>query len=213
MSGTAGKRTRLSSGERRERILAAASREFAAHGYAGASLRALAAAGEVTTPVIYDHFASKAELYAAVAQTHADALLARWAEPSPGSPRDIFRETMESIFGWVEEHPDGWRILFADPPADPLVAASLEAIQDRATGALAALFAALPALDRPAALSRARADRAYAEAAKNTVIGLAAWWWHNRDVPRETVVALAGDLLWRGLADITRAEPTREEPT
>src|SRR3954469_3102413 len=138
MSGTATKRTRLSAGERRARVLAAASREFAAHGYAGASLRAVAAAADVTTPVIYDHFDSKAELYAAVAQAHADALLARWAEPGPGSPHDVFRETMENIFGWVEEHPDGWRILFANPPAS----ASLQGIQDRATGALAALFAA-----------------------------------------------------------------------
>src|SRR4051794_13892132 len=140
MSGTS--RTRLSPGERRGRILTAASREFAAHGYAGASLRAVAAAAEVTTPVIYDHFASKAQLYAAVAQAHADELLARWAEPRPGVPPGVFLATMDSIFGWVQEPPDGWRILFADAPADPLVAASFTAIQDRATGALAALFAA-----------------------------------------------------------------------
>src|SRR4051812_27867652 len=202
--------SRMAAVDRRVVVLDAAAAEFAARGYAGASLRAIAAAAGVTTPVLYDHFASKAELYAEVAQQQAAALPARGARPAPAPPEEVFRATMDAIFGWVEEHPHGWRILFADAPADPVVAATITAVQDRATAALAAMFAALPALDRPRGLSRARADLAYAEAAKSAVNGLAAWWWRNRDVPRSTVVALAFDLLWRGLDDVTA---TREEPT
>src|SRR4051794_36021680 len=202
--------SRMAAVDRRVLVLDAAAAEFAARGYAGASLRAIAAAAGVTTPVLYDHFASKAELYAEVAQQQADALLEQWARPAPAPPEAIFRATMDAIFGWVETHPHGWRILFADAPADPVVAATLTAVQERATGALAALFAGLPALDRPARLGRGRADLAYAEAAKSAVNGLAAWWWANRDVPRATVVELAANLLWRGLDDVTS---TREEPT
>lgn len=197
----------MSAHERRSRLLAAAAAEFARHGYGGASLRTIAASAGVTTPVVYDHFASKAELYATVAQQQADSLLARWAEPPRGSAEDVLRATVDSIFGWIEDHPDGWRILFADTPGDPLVAATLSAVQARASAALAEIFAALPALDHPVDLRRERADAAFAEASKSAVNGLAAWWWHNRDLPRETVVALAADLLWRGLGDITRTDP------
>ena len=202
--------TRLTAGTRRAVLLESAAREFAGRGYAGASLRAIAAAAGTTTPVIYDHFASKADLYAAVAQEQADALLAHWAAPPPGAPEQVFRSVMAGIFGWVEEHPHGWRILFADVPADPLVAETATAIQDRATAALARLFAGLPALDHPAGLARADAELAYAEAAKSAVNGLAAWWWRHREVPRERVVELAADLLWRGLRDVT--SDRREEP-
>ena len=37
--------------------------------------------------------------------------------------------------------------------------------------------------------------------------GLAAWWWDNRDVPREQVVGTAMDLLWSGIAALGRGGP------
>lgn len=48
--------------------------------------------------------------------------------------------------------------------------------------------------------------------AKTAVNGLAAWWWEHRDIPRETVIEIATNLMWRGLADMTRTPPY-EEPT
>ncbi len=210
MSGTAPTRIRLSAAQRRERVLAAATSEFAAQGYDGASLRAIARCAGVTTPVVYEHFGSKASLFTAVIQAQADALLVHWAEPPVGSPEQVFDATMDGIFGWIEEHPDGWRILFTEAPADPVVRATFVAIQDRATASLASIFASLPTLERPAMLDRGRAELAYAEAAKSAVNGLAAWWWHNRDVPRAATVALASELLWRGLREMTT--PEQEKP-
>ena len=206
MLATRSTRRRLSAEERRSRLLVAASAEFGKHGYSDASLRSIAASAGITTPVVYDHFGSKAELYATVAQQHADSLLARWAEPPPGSTEDLVRATVDSVFGWIEEHPDGWRVLFADVPADPVVAATLRPLQDRATAGVAGLLATLPTLDHPADVTRERSDAAYAEAAKSAVDGLASWWWHNRDVPRATVVTLAADLLWRGLRELSRTD-------
>src|SRR4051794_19187130 len=109
MSGTA---PRLTAHERRALLLDIAAAEFAARGYAGASLRGIAQAAGVTTPVIYDHFDSKAHLYAAGAQEQSDALVPRWAAPPPRAAGDVFRVTMESIFGWLERPPRGCRIHF-----------------------------------------------------------------------------------------------------
>lgn len=209
MSDRASTRQRLSAGERRERLLSAAATHFGECGYAEASLRDIAALAGVTTPVLYDHFDSKAELYAAVAWQQADSLLAFWSSPATGTVEEVFRATIERIFLWIEANPQGWRILFADVPSDPVLAETLSAVLDRAAAAGAELFAALPVLEHPEQLSRAQTNAAVARLAMNAVNGLAEWCWHHPEVPRATVAALAGDLLWRGLRDLTQVTPNR----
>lgn len=204
-------RKRLSPAERKQRLLAAAVEHFGERGYGDASLREIAAAAGVTTPVLYDHFRSKAELYAAVAWQQADSLLARWSQPIEGSDEEVFRGTIERIFAWIEANPQGSRILFADPPSDPFVAEAITAVLERAVGAVAELFAAPPALELPAGLERERANAALAKLSMSAVDGLAAWWWHNQDVPRATVVSLACDVLWRGLDQISNNQEERSD--
>lgn len=56
---------RRSTEEVRRALLAAATAEFAAHGYRGASTRSVAASATVSESALYRHFASKAELFSA----------------------------------------------------------------------------------------------------------------------------------------------------
>jgi AcrR family transcriptional regulator len=200
-------RRRLSAEQRRECVLSAATENFGTRGYVEASLREIAASAGVTTPVLYDHFASKADLYCAVACRQADLLLECWSSPLTGSPEEMFREIVDRIFGWVDANPQGSRILFADAPSDPLVAETQTALLDRAAGAGARFFAASPTLRHPLELSRQEADAAVARLAMSAVNGLVAWWWHNPKVPRASVTALACDLLWHGLQDLTGTTP------
>jgi len=60
--------SRLTAEERRAAILEAALRLFSERGYRGTTTRALADAVGVTEPVLYEHFRSKRELYAAIVQ-------------------------------------------------------------------------------------------------------------------------------------------------
>lgn len=205
-------RKRLTADQRRERLLAAATEQFGTRGYAEASLREIAKGAGVTTPVLYDHFASKAELYAAVAWQQADQFLACWSSPVKGAPEEVFRTILDRIFGWIEANPHGSRIFFADAPSDPLVAETQTALLDRAAAAGARFFAASPALKHPEGLSRAQADAAVARLAMSAVNGLAAWWWQHPAVPRTTVATFASDVLWHGLADILEpAQPERSD--
>lgn len=64
----------------RSRILACATEEFLEKGFAGASLRSIAAAAQVTTGAIYGYFAGKAALFDAVVAPAADELRRRYAE-------------------------------------------------------------------------------------------------------------------------------------
>jgi AcrR family transcriptional regulator len=188
-------------------IVSAALTVFADAGYDRASMRAVARAAGITTPVLYDHFASKADLYAALVDAEADALIASWEHSGlamrEGTTEELFRRTIGTIFDWVAANEAGWRIVFLDSPSDPAVAQAHRRRQERATAVLAAQFARVPSLRLSVALERERADGFLAEAAKWTVNAIAAWWWTNRDLTSDQLVELTADLLWRGLGQVT----------
>jgi AcrR family transcriptional regulator len=71
-------RRRLPAAARRELIEQAATRVFAARGYAGASIDEIARRSDVTPPVVYDHFASKLDLFTRLLERTRDELLAMW---------------------------------------------------------------------------------------------------------------------------------------
>lgn len=198
---------RLSRDERRERILAAAARVFAASGYDAAGMREVATAAGISTPVLYDHFPSKARLYAGLLESEVDSLLAGWdALPPSDTAEELLRGRVAAIFAWMETNERGWRMIFAETPSDPAVAEVHRQGQARATGQLTGVFAQVPGLALTADLPRDRANEALAEAAKSALNAIATWWWSNRDIPREQVVALTTDLLWRGLGNLIQED-------
>lgn len=192
--------------------MSAALEVFADAGYDRASMRAVARAAGVTTPVLYDHFASKADLYAALVESEADALISKWEasgfEIPDGSAEDMFLESISTIFDWVAENEAGWRIIFLDAPSDPAVAEAHQRRQARASHVLAGQFGRIDHLYLSGPLERERANDFMAEAAKWTVNAIAAWWWGNRDLTRDQIIGLTRDLLWRGLGNVT-GEPCR----
>lgn len=70
---------RMSADERRTAILDAAFRLFSERGFRGTTTRALAEAVGVTEPVLYEHFKSKYELYAAIIEAKSYEGIARGA--------------------------------------------------------------------------------------------------------------------------------------
>ena len=78
--GEATPRRRLSAAARREVIERAATEVFAEHGYAGASIDEIARRSGVTPPVVYDHFASKLDLFTRLLERTRDELLEMWVE-------------------------------------------------------------------------------------------------------------------------------------
>jgi AcrR family transcriptional regulator len=107
-------RTSSKVGERtRREILAAAMQEFAAKGFSGARVDAIAANTSTTKPMIYYHFGSKEKLYAAVMEEayggvrsteqglHLDALPAA----------EAMRRLVEATFDYHAEHPDYVRLI------------------------------------------------------------------------------------------------------
>ncbi len=193
----------MSSADRRAVVLAAAAAEFAGVGYAGASMRSIAQLAGVTTPVLYDHFASKRALYAALVDHHAQALHDHQQRPRAapvGAP--LARALFEDFFAWVEANPDGWRILFQDAPADPELAAALDRARATALRQIASFVALAPAAPARDGLPRAALDEAVAHAIYGTLERLSSWWQAHRELSASTMAELAYDLVWRGVAAV-----------
>lgn len=191
---------RISAVERREAILAAATEVFAELGYERASIRRIASAAGITIPVIYDHFASKQELQVTLLERAGDELIAAVVnESAAATAEQLLRASVATFFAFVEQRPYAWRTLFRELPADSEVAAARARVMERAAREIAGLFALSPGWRREGSIASDSAGEALAMAVRSAINGLAEWWWENREVPREEVVALAVDLLWPGI--------------
>jgi TetR/AcrR family transcriptional regulator len=91
----------------RDRLFAAAAAEFAAHGFAGASIDRIAAAAKLNKAMIYYHFASKAHLYGEILRDMFGAVgeRVRQAAASNASPEDKVRQFVVAIATEAEGRP------------------------------------------------------------------------------------------------------------
>jgi len=200
-------------------VVQAAYGVFADRGHDAATVREIARAAGVSVPVLYQHFASKSDLHVALLEEGGRQLIAHVVcAPREGTPEQFLRATCEAYFGWVEEHPSQWRLMFRDAAADPVVAAAQGRLFTRARDAIAGLFALTPLWALSTDVDQRRGREMLAQLTVFGLNGLAAWWWDNRDVPREQVVGTAMDLLWSGISalgrgpafEASRAHETRE---
>ncbi|PSL01617.1 TetR family transcriptional regulator [Haloactinopolyspora alba] len=104
---------RLPRAERREQILAAATRAFARAGFAATGLDDVAAEAGVTHVIVYRHFASKADLYRAV----LDRACTRLAD-TVGTD-DFDDSSIPAMLRAAADDPDGFRLLFRHAAREP----------------------------------------------------------------------------------------------
>jgi TetR/AcrR family transcriptional regulator len=91
----------------RERLLAAATREFAARGFAGASVDRIAAHAGLNKAMIYYHFKSKAALYREIIRDMFEAFGRRVSgvAASAATPADKIREYVDAFAIEAAAHP------------------------------------------------------------------------------------------------------------
>jgi AcrR family transcriptional regulator len=90
----------------KERLLAAATDEFARHGVAGARVDRIAKGAEANKQLIYAYFDSKDGLFDAVLAKHCGAL----AEEVPFDPEDM-PGYVGRLFDYALEHPEVYRLV------------------------------------------------------------------------------------------------------
>jgi AcrR family transcriptional regulator len=195
------RRTRLPAAERREVIERAATEVFAERGYRAASIDEIARRSGVSAPIVYDHFASKADLHRRLLERHRDELVALWREhlltddpPSVRIPRAI-----DAWARYVETRPYAWKMLFRETTGDPEAEAVHREVLAGSRALLAPLVGASGGADLPDA-------EMAAELIRSALTGLALWWQDHPEVPRAAVVSTAVNVLWLGFERLGRGE-------
>ena len=156
--GRPAKRVRKNPNARRAEIVATAREVFASAGYAESGLAEIASAAKVSKGLLYHYFPEgRPQLFVSVMQE----LLAefqqrlRQAAKVPFSPRTRMEHLLAALFGFFDENPPAYRLLFRDPwvTHDETVEASAIVTRVQIASELTALMAgsALPADDLVAA--------------------------------------------------------------
>ena len=118
---------RMPRAQRREQILAAATRAFARAGFANTGLDVVAAEAGVTPAILYRHFASKADLYREV----LDSAHARLREATGAD--DFDDASIPAVVRAAAANPDAFRLLFRYASREPEFRDVMDTLRSRWT--------------------------------------------------------------------------------
>lgn len=194
--------------QRREQLIVVAKALFAEKGFEGTSVEEIASRADVSKPVVYEHFGGKEGIYAVIVDREVDSLLGllSGALASKAHPRQLVERAALALLGYIEESPDGFRILVRDSPVAQAggtfssllgdVAAQVEVLlgdqfSRRGLNPLVAPF--------------------YAQMLVGQVALAGQHWAEVREPPKNVIAAHLVNLAWNGLSALER-EPEMTTP-
>ena len=192
---------RLTAAARREQLLAVALEVFSRNGFHATSMNDVADAAGVTKPVLYQHFASKRELYLALLHEEGARLLRRHRQghgQRGRHPGAQVEQGFVAYFRWVADDRDAFLLLFGSGARrDEEFADEVRRVEDAIAAAIAPLIQADIDADHQQhpGLRARRAGRGHEPPPRAA---------RRR---RSTPTALArqvADLAWAGLRNVKR---------
>ena len=189
--------TRLPRLARRRQLLGAAQEVFVAQGYHAAAMDEIAERAGVSKPVLYQHFPGKLELYLALLDEHAEALVktVRDALESTTDNKLRVQASMQAFYDFVAGDGEAYRLVFE---SDLRNVAPVRARVDRANQQCAEMIAQVIAED-----TSAPTDEAYLLGMG--LVGMAEvsaryWLSQHRAIPKDTAEKIIARLAWRGIS-------------
>ena len=196
---------RLPAAVRRQQLLDTALATFARLGYHDASMNDIAEAAGVTKPVLYQHFGSKRELFLEVLSDVAGGMrrTVRAATTSAEGPRQQVQLGFAAWFRWVDDHRDGFNILFSgEVRRDPEFAEEAATAQRQFVDELSELIVVdgLPE-ERQRLLAYGIVGLGEATCRR--------WLAREIDLDVDELADQIADLAWSGLRGLHPSEQTR----
>ena len=105
---------RLKAPQRREQLIAVATKQFAKYGFDATTTDTIATAAGVTEPILYRHFGSKQELFVAITRSVSEVTLRHWHELTEGvagGPAEQLREIARQFPAHVKRTGDAYRVI------------------------------------------------------------------------------------------------------
>lgn len=197
-------RVRMTRNERREQLIDVARALFAERGLEGTSVEEIAAHAGVSKPVVYEHFGGKEGLYAVVVDREVRTLhdSIRTAITTPDTnPRALIELGTLALLDYIDDHPNGFRILSRDSSAtspEGSFATILSDIASRVEDLLGEEF------------TKRSLDPVTAPLYAQMLVGLVAlagqWWMDTRDdqgMAKPVVAAHLVNLAWYGMRNLS----------
>ena len=124
MAGGAGGTKRLPRAVREQQMLDAAVQMFSVNGYHETSMDGIAAAAEISKPMLYLYYGSKEELFSACLSRE----LSRFVEAVRAdidlkqSPHELLRRTILSVLHYIEANRASWIVLYSQATSSQVFA-------------------------------------------------------------------------------------------
>jgi AcrR family transcriptional regulator len=191
--------TRLSAPARREQLLKTGLEVFARQGFHGTSMNDVAEAAGVTKPVLYQHFASKRELYLAlleeVGRELLDAIASATASATDG--RSQTEAGFTAYFQWVADDHDSFLLLFGSGARrDEEFAEAVRSVEEVIAQAIEPLIAADVDADHRRTLAYALVGLAEGASRQLVASGVS--------FDASLLARQVADLAWAGLRGVRR---------
>jgi AcrR family transcriptional regulator len=190
--------SRLPAARRRRQLLEVARRVFAERGFHDASMNDIAVAAGVTKPVLYQHFASKRELFAEllrdVGRDLQDAITK--AVTAAETPRQMVELGFSAYFAFVDEHRNAFQLFYGGSMARDTEFAE---VVSQTESAVAGLVAGLIEIDGLSDGQR----QVLGHGIVGMIEGASIHWLRSAsDADPETLAQQLADLAWRGLRGV-----------
>src|SRR6478736_6304018 len=189
---------RLPGPERRQQLIDTAVEVFAKNGFHSTSMNDVAEAAGVTKPVLYQHFASKRDLYLQLLGEIGAQLretIAKATSDAAG-PRQQIEGGFRAYFQFVADHGDAYQVLFGSGTRrDEEFAAEARTVEASIAEVVAGLIE-IEGLDEPRRLLLANGIVGLAEGASRY------WLRHPVDVDPADLADEVSQLAWAGLRGI-----------
>jgi AcrR family transcriptional regulator len=136
-SSSKGPTRRLPREQRREVILAGATRAFGRAGFAATSMSDVASASGITQLIVYRHFESKADLYRAVLEA-VSSQLGEWLDDERSVAKDPSGLGLgaRSVLEAARRDPDGFQLLWRHAAREPQFSCYASELRERALAAV-----------------------------------------------------------------------------
>ena len=188
-------RVRMTGQERRLQLLDVGRTVFAERGYEAASVEEIAARAKITKPVVYEHYNGKEGLYAVVVDREVQALIQRITESLVGDhPRALLEQAAVAFLSYIQDEPEGFRILVRDSPVASSTGTLASVIGDIATQVEYIMRNEFESRGFDTKLSPL-----YSQALVGMVALVGQWWLDAGKPKKEIVAAHLVNLAWNGL--------------
>jgi AcrR family transcriptional regulator len=104
---------RLKAPQRRQQLIAVATRLFARHGFQATTTASIAQAAGVTEPILYRHFKGKHDLFVAIVRSVSDRTMEHWREMIAGidSPAEQLRAIGQEFPAHISQLADEYHVI------------------------------------------------------------------------------------------------------